>query len=104
VDRRQGRTGKKWFSYDLPVEAGPQALVVTYHSDQRRARTFEILVEGRQVGKQTLEQSSIARFFDVEYPLSDDILGGKKKVTVRFQAAEGNEIGPVFGVRIIRAR
>jgi hypothetical protein len=79
-------------------------LVVTYHSDQRRARTFEILVEGRQVGEQRLEQSSIARFFDVEYPLPDDILRGKKKITVRFQAAEGNEIGPVFGVRIIRRR
>jgi hypothetical protein len=105
VDRRQGRTGKEWFSYDLPVEPGrPMVLVVTYHSDQRRARTFEILVEGRQVGEQTLEQSSIARFFDVEYPLSDDILSGKEKVTVRFQAAEGNEIGPVFGVRMIRRR
>jgi uncharacterized protein len=105
VDRRQGRTGKKWFSYDLPVEAGrPIALVVTYHSDQRRARTFDVLVEGRRVAEQTLEQSSIARFFDVEYPLPDDILRGKERVTVRFEAAEGNEIGPVFGVRIIRRR
>jgi DUF1680 family protein len=105
VDRRQGRTGKKWFSYDLPIEPGrPMALVATYHSDQRRARTFEILVEGRRVGEQTLEQSSIARFFDVEYPLPDEVLRGKQKVTVRFQAAEGNEIGPVFGVRIIRRR
>jgi uncharacterized protein len=105
VDRRQGRTGKRWFSYDLPVEAGRQmALVVTYHSDQRRARTFEILVEGRRVGEQTLEKSSTARFFDVEYPLPDDLVRGREKVTVRFQAAEGNEIGPVFGVRIIRGR
>jgi hypothetical protein len=103
VDRRQGRTGKRWFSYDLPIEPGrPMALVATYHSDQRRARTFAVLVEGRRVGEQTLEQSSIARFFDVEYPLPDDILRGKNKVTVRFQAAEGNEIGPVFGLRIIR--
>ena len=50
------------------------SLVVTYHSDQRLARTFQNLAEGRRVGEQTLEQSSIASFFDVEYPLPEDIL------------------------------
>jgi hypothetical protein len=103
VEGRAGRTGRKWFSYDLPVEAGrPLALVVTYHSDQRRARTFEILVDGQRIGEQTLEQTSIARFFDVEYPLPADLVRDKQKVTVRFQAIGGNEIGPVFGVRLIK--
>jgi hypothetical protein len=103
VEGRAGRTGRKWFSYDLPVEAGrPLALVVTYHSDQRRARTFEILVDGQRIGEQTLEQTSIARFFDVEYPLPADLVRDKQKVTVRFQAIGGNEIGPVFSVRLIK--
>lgn len=32
------------------------------------------------------------------------MIGGKKKVTVRFQATGGNEIAAVFGLRMIRAK
>lgn len=103
VEGRQGRTGRAWFSYDLAVDATkPMAVIVTYHSDQRRTRTFEVLVDGQRVGEQTLLESSFARFFDVEYPLPADLVLGKEKITLRFQATNGNEIGPVFGVRIIR--
>jgi hypothetical protein len=28
---------------------------------------------------------------------------GKQKVTVKFQATQGNEIGAVYGIRMIRA-
>ena len=31
------------------------------------------------------------------------IVAGKQKVTVKFQATRGNEIGAVFGLRMIRA-
>ena len=32
-----------------------------------------------------------------------EVLKGKQKVTVKFQAANGSEIGAVFGIRMIRA-
>ena len=75
---------------------------MTYNSDNRRPRSFEILVDGRKVGEHAFEPSSTARFFDVEYALPADLLQGKQKVTVRFQATNGNEIAAVFGVRLIR--
>ena len=76
-DRLMGRTarrGKKWFSYDLPVDAAhPIALVVTFHSEERGKRTFEILVDGQRVGEQTIERSppgsAAGHFFDVEYKI-----------------------------------
>ena len=34
---------------------------------------------------------------------AQDILEGKEKVTVRFQAGEGNVVAAVFGIRMIRA-
>jgi hypothetical protein len=58
---------------------------------------------GLSVNEPTLDQSSEARFFDVEYPLSPALVGGKQIVTVRFQATNGIEIAAVFGVRVIRA-
>jgi hypothetical protein len=75
---------------------------VTYNSDNRRPRSFDILVDGRKVGEQRLEQSSVSRFFDVEYPLPADLVQSKQKLTVRFEATGGNEVAPVFGVRLIR--
>ena len=42
------------------------------------------------------------RFFDVEYALPASLVKDKKKVTVRFEAAEGNSISGVYGIRMIR--
>ncbi|HEY7510082.1 MAG TPA: DUF6805 domain-containing protein, partial [Vicinamibacteria bacterium] len=104
---RRGRRGRKWFSFDVPVrreDAGkPRTLVVTYHSDQPRARTFEILVDGTRVGEQTLPPSGASRFVDVEYALPAATLEGKQRVTVRFQAMQGREIAAVYGIRLVRA-
>ena len=97
-------TSRKWFSFDLPVDpAKPLALVVTYHADQPRARSFEILVGGERVAEQALPGSGAGRFLDVEYPLPTRLVEGRQKVTVRFQATQGREIAPVFGVRVVRA-
>jgi hypothetical protein len=100
---RPGRHGAKWLSFDVPVDqARPMTLIVTYHSDQRKKRTFEILVDGRRLTTQTMERSDPPRFFDVEYALPAEAVKDKQKVTVRFQATEGNEVGSVFGIRMIR--
>ena len=104
VEGRAGRRAGNWFSYDLPIDASrPLVLVVTYHADQRRARSFEILVDGTRVGQQSIPESSEPRFFDVTYPLAADLTRGKEKITVRFQAASGSEVPGVFGVRVVRA-
>ena len=105
---RPARRGKKWFSFDLANDSSnPVVLIVTYHSEERSKRTFEILVDGQKVGEQTIERSppgSIAgRFFDVEYPIPADLAKEKKKLTIRFQATGTNEIAAVFGIRAIRA-
>jgi len=111
VDRLMGRTGrrgKKWFSFDLPVEPSrPVSLVVTYNSEQRPKRSAEILIDGRRIGEQAIEGSpngsAVGHFFDVDYKVPPELIKDKQKVTVRFQATTGSEIPTVFGVRTIRA-
>jgi len=101
---RPCRRGRKWFSFDLPVDpTHPMALVVTYYSDEWRKRTFEIQVEGQRVGEQVVEKGGPPRFFDAEYAVPKALLGDKKSVTVRFQSAQGSEIAAIFGIRTIRA-
>jgi hypothetical protein len=107
LEGRLGRRGRKWFSFDLPVDAAhPLALVATLSSDGRRKGSFDILVDGRKLGEQATDGRSPeqpVRFFDVTYAIPADLAQGKQTVTVRFEASEGNDIPGVFGVRIIRA-
>ncbi len=101
---RAGRRGRKWFSFDLPVDATqPAALVVTYWNDEWRKRSFEILVDGERIAEQTVEKGGEPRFFDVRYVLPATSIAGKQKVTVRFQATHGAEIAAVYGIRSIRS-
>jgi hypothetical protein len=75
--------------------------------EERATRTFEILVGGVRVGQQSIERhrpgNSSRGFFDVEYAIPADLVKGKQKVTVRFQATGGNETAVVFRIRMIRS-
>jgi DUF1680 family protein len=104
ADGRAGRRGTKWFSYDVPVDASmPLALVVTYNSDNRRARTFDIQIDGTTIAAVEIPKSSVSRFVDARYDVPPAVLRGKARLAVRFEATGGNEIAAVFGVRFIRA-
>jgi DUF1680 family protein len=104
VAGRPGRRGRKWFSFDLPVDpARPMALVVTCRNDESRRRSFDVLVDGTKVGQGVIEKDGPSRFFDVEYAIPADLVKDKAKVTVRFEATGGNETATVFGIRMIRA-
>ena len=81
---------------------GPLAIVATYNSDQRRSRSFAVSVDGVKVGAETQPHSSVSRFYEREYVIPPELLRDRTKVTVRFEATEGLEVTPVFGVRLIR--
>ncbi len=101
---RAARRGTKLFSFDLPVDTThPMAVVVTYYNDEWRRRTFDILVDGKKIGDQVVEKGGTPHFFDAEYAIPADLVKDKQKVTVRFEATNGNEIAAVFGIRTVRA-
>ena len=110
AERIMGRPGRRgggrsWFSYDVPVDpAHPMILIATYYSGDRRGlpADFEVQVDGRRVAGEALRLTSPHRFFDVEYPLPQELVRGRSKVTVRFQAKEGSQIATVFALRMIR--
>ncbi|MGQ9487432.1 MAG: beta-L-arabinofuranosidase domain-containing protein [Armatimonadota bacterium] len=92
-----------WFSYDLHVLPGqPVQLLCTYWGSDSGGRGFDILVDGKKIATQTLDNNQPGRFFDVSYPLPQDLTAGKERVTVRFQAHPGRLAGGVFGLRILR--
>ena len=60
-------------------------------------------MDGERVAEQELRLTDPQRFFDIEYPIRAELVRGKSKVTVRFQAKDGSQIATVFGLRMINA-
>ena len=70
-------------------------MVITYNRDNRRARNFEVLVDGQRVGEEAFPFDSESRSFDREYALPPALIKGKTRLTIRFQITGTNEIAPV---------
>lgn len=105
VSEQAGRKGSGWFSFDMGVDASKSlTLVVTYNGGEAARRTFDIFVDGTKLTSETVAAGSTpAKFYDTEYKLPADLVKGKEKVTVKFQATGGNEIAGVFGIRVTKA-
>ena len=105
VNRRTSRAGSGWFSYDLRVDGTvPMTLAVTYFNERglpAPTGNFAILVDGTRVA-QYAPNAAASGFYEAEYAIPSSVTLDKKKVTVRFEAAAGGRITPVYGVRTIR--
>jgi DUF1680 family protein len=93
-----------WFSYTLSAKPGtPLELLVTYWGGDGGNRVFDIQVEGRTIATQRLENLDPGRFVTRGYPIPADLVAGKSKVALRFQAHPDAWAGGVFELRLVRA-
>ena len=96
--RTASRNG--WFSYDLKVAADkPMTLVCTYRGNEGPRRGFDILADGEKIATQTLEIHP-TEYFDIEYPLPENLTRGKERITVKFQGLPNSGVGAVADVRV----
>ena len=98
---RDSRGG--WFSFDLKTASDlPVALAVDYWGGFPGAKTFDILVNDKIIATENISNKKEGQFISVQYDIPEAFSKAKSKITVKFQAHEGNMAGPVFGVRTIR--
>jgi hypothetical protein len=96
-------TSKGWWSWDFKVLPDtPMALLCTYWGSDVPPRTFDILVGGVVIATQSVDRNKPGQQFQVEYPIPTELTKGKEKITVRFQAHEGNTAGGVFGCAVLK--
>jgi hypothetical protein len=85
----------------LPDQA--QELSVTYWGSDGGDRLFDVLVDDRKIATQRLQDNQPGKFFEQVYPIPAELLKGKSRVTVKFQAHQGAWAGGVFGARLLKA-
>ncbi len=91
------------FSFDLKVQPDtPQDLVCTYWGSEVGNRIFDVSVDGTVVATQTLHENKPGQYFDVATPIPSELVAGKSKINVRFQAKPGAMAGGLFDCRVAR--
>jgi DUF1680 family protein len=79
------------------------SLLCTYWGMDNRGRKFDILVNDVKITTEDINKYKASRFYDITYPIPAGLTKGKDKVTIRFQPAPNNMVGPVYGeVRMIK--
>lgn len=94
-----------WFSFNVKVTPDqPVELVCAYWGGESGNRTFDVLVDGKVIATQTLNQDEPGEFFNKTYAIPEELTRGKQTVEVRFQAHPGNFAGGLYGAKILRMR
>jgi len=103
--QRKARTADRggWFSFEMQVGSEEAvSLSVEYWGGYTGSKTFDIMVEGRVIATENISNKAPGKFIEVAYEIPGDLVGGKKKIEVKFLPQEGHRAGPVFGVRTLR--
>lgn len=100
---RDARDGG-WFSFRIKVSPDrPNEMLCTYWGGERGGdRNFDILVDGKVIAAQTLNQDKPGDFFEKTHSIPAELTRGKETVEVRFQARPGNYAGGLHGVKVLR--
>jgi len=106
--------GKKWrstgeggyFSFVMKVDsAAGNTLLCSYWGDDHRMRIFDIQVDGQTIATQNLATFKQSKFYEIRYPVPQQLVKGKQTVTVKFVAHGAHTgVGPISGtIRMVRS-
>ena len=102
--------GQKWvksplsFRYDVNVDAAKGCTLKCTYSGGDKECAFDLLIDGLLLARQTVTGGKSTEFVDVRYPIPDDLIHGKKRVSVMFRASGGKPTAELFGCEIVEGR
>jgi hypothetical protein len=96
-----------WFSWDLKVLPDQaQELSISYRG-ARPAGAFDVFLDGTKLAAEQAVASGTPQRGEpssTAYPLTPELLKGKSKITVKFQAPAAGRMGSIFSVRVVKPR
>ena len=105
--------GRKWratddggsFSFTMKVDpSAGNSLICDFWGDDHRGRIFDIQVDAQTIATQNLSSFKQSKFYQISYPIPQELVKGKRSVVVRFAAHNAHSsVGPVSGtIRVVR--
>jgi hypothetical protein len=94
-----------YISFTLKVDENlTNNLILTYWGMDNRGRIFHVLVDGQKVAEVDVNKYKLSQFYDINYTIPKELTQGKKSVVVKLQAIPNNQVGPIYGVRIVKEK
>jgi hypothetical protein len=95
--------GQFSYSLRLPSEGGSAVLGFACWGGESRHHTYEVVIDGEVVARQTLFDDRPGELLRVEVPIPERLTRGRDHLRVGFRPApNGGSIGAIFDVRILR--
>ncbi|AYD49374.1 hypothetical protein D6B99_09000 [Arachidicoccus soli] len=93
-----------YFSYELSTNGQSNlSLMVRYFGKEEGDRKFDIYIDGQKlISFDNTERWNQSHFFNVTYPIPNNLLNGKNQITVKFQALPESTVGAVYYVRVLK--
>ena len=97
-------TGEGFFSYNLATNSETDlSLLVRYWGAERGSRKFDIYIDDQKLVTEDITgRWKQPKFQNIEYVIPAEMLKGKERVRVKFQALPGNTAGAVYYVRLVK--
>ena len=88
-----------YFSFVMKVDSSSSnTLICSYWGDDHRGRIFNIQVDGQTIATQDLNAFKQSKFYEIKYPVPQELVKGKITVTIKFvPRSPRNSVGPVSG-------
>jgi uncharacterized protein len=102
---RKWRTarGQGYFSFISKVDPNEtNTLICTYWGEDNRGRIFDIFINDTKIATEDLTKFKMSKFYDIGYAIPKDLTASKTSVTVKFVPKNGNNAGPVYGIRMAK--
>jgi DUF1680 family protein len=97
-------SGEGYFSYLMSTHSETDlSIIVRYYGFEWGTKKFDIYIDDKKIASvDTSKRNSINQFIDTTYSIPIDILKGKDKIRVRFQAQSNASTSAVYYVRLIK--
>ncbi|HLZ86811.1 MAG TPA: DUF6805 domain-containing protein, partial [Puia sp.] len=95
-----------WFSFVMKVDpSAGNSILCSYWGDDHRQRIFDIQIDGQTIATQNLTTFKQSKFYEIGYPIPQELVKGKQTVMVKFVAHGAHAgVGPVSGtIRMVRS-
>ncbi len=91
-----------WFSFDMKVLPDvPVKLIMTYWGGETPEKEFAISIDDKPFTTQKVHMNKPGEFFEVVYPLPQELTAGKEKITVRLDG-KPTWTGAIYHARIVK--
>ena len=98
---RDARDGG-WFAYEMKVDPQKEnQLMCTFWGSDQGARIFDIMIDGKTIASETLNDKKPGEFVEVFYKIPIEFTRDKAKIEVKFAAHSQSMAGGIFDCRTL---